>query len=233
MTSSSTSGQASVVPPKPRIEQLRKRAKDLLKAHKRGEAHCCRVLRQLRQFHGKSDADVLAGSVSLVEVQYALAMHYGFKSWKEYTQQVCEMEGRDEDALFAPYRRVPFRVEGASCSDDGCAIHPDLAALRFQIEQVHGTSNTVAVGERYTITGEYELAGSDLYSISIAVCSKAFGAGEHLQPGAGRFNISTEVLALVDGAPNALGIVVKNETTGRCGIVRWVTLEDPDAEAQQ
>lgn len=219
----------SSVPPKPGIEQLRKQAKDLLKAHKQGQARCCRVLRQLKQFEGKSDADVLAGAVSLVEVQYALALHYGFKSWKSFTQHVCQMEGRDEDAVFAPYLPVPFTVD----SYDPSSIHPDLTALRFQIEQVHGTSPTVAVGERYTMSGQYELPGSDLYAISLAVCSKAFGAGAELQPGTGRFDISTEILALVDGAPNALGIVVGNEKTGRCNIVRWVTLKGPDAQAQQ
>lgn len=69
------------LPTNPSLEQLSNQAKDLLKDHKQGEASCCRVLGKLKQFEEKSDADILAGTVSLVEAQYALAMHYGFKSW--------------------------------------------------------------------------------------------------------------------------------------------------------
>ena len=79
---------------------------------------------------------------------------------------------------------------------------------------------------RYTWRGEYELPGSDLYFISVAVFTKAFGAGAYLQPGTGRFDISTEILALAEEPPNGLGVVVKNEKTGKCDIVRWVMSKD-------
>jgi|GEM_PF-6394091 len=91
---------------------------------------------------------------------------------------------------------------------------------------VHGTSSRAAVGERYVLRGEYELPGTDLYSISVAVFTKAFGAGAHLQPCTGRFDVSTEILALAERPPNGLDIVVKNEKTGKCDIVRWVMLKD-------
>ena len=81
------------LPPNPSLEQLRNQAKDLLKAHKQGQASCCRVLRELKQFEGNSDADVLAGTVSLVEVQYALAMDYGFQSWGELKEHVDALAG--------------------------------------------------------------------------------------------------------------------------------------------
>ena len=222
------------LPPNPSLRFLREQAKDLLKAYKASDASCCEVLRKLNRFADATDADILAADISLKQVQFALAMDYGFKSWGDLIRDVrlrCEREETAEDTTFAPYRLVPFSVRGPFCSDDECAIHPDLTALRFQVKEVHGTSHWVAVGERYTVTGEYELPGTDLYSISVAVCTKAFGAGADLQPGAGRFDISTEILDLVEGAPNALGIVVKNEKTGRCDIVRWVMLKDRDAEA--
>jgi len=131
-----------------------------------------------------------------------------------------------EDATFAPYRPIPFTVRGPFCSDTECATHPDLTALRFQIKEVYGTSSRAAIGERYVVRGEYELPGTDLYSISVAVFTKAFGAGAYLQPGTARFEVSTEILALADRPPNGLGIVVKNEKSGKCDIVRWVMLKD-------
>jgi len=76
------------LPPKAGLEQLRKQAKDLLKAHKQGDPSCCAVFRWLKQFAGKSDANILSGAVSLVEVQFALAMDYGFKSWGEMKDYV-------------------------------------------------------------------------------------------------------------------------------------------------
>ena len=69
--------------PNPSLEQLRNQAKDLFKAHKKRDPSGCQVLRHLKQFEGKSDDEVFARAVSLVEAQYALAIHYGFTSWQE------------------------------------------------------------------------------------------------------------------------------------------------------
>ena len=76
------------LPANPSLEQLRNQAKDLLKAHQQHRASCCGVLRRLKQFEGKSDADIFAGPVGLVDVQYALALDLGFKSWKELKRYV-------------------------------------------------------------------------------------------------------------------------------------------------
>jgi hypothetical protein len=81
---------APSLPARPSLEQLRNQAKDLPKAHKQGDASCCGVLRPLKQFEGKPDAAILARDVSLVEVQYALAMEYGFASWREMRQHVLQ-----------------------------------------------------------------------------------------------------------------------------------------------
>ncbi len=71
------------------LEALKKQARAILNAHRSGDAAaCCGTLCHLKQFEGKSDAEVLAGRVSLVEAQYALAMDYGFKSWAELKARV-------------------------------------------------------------------------------------------------------------------------------------------------
>jgi len=61
--------------------QLRHQAKDLMRAHERGDAAACVALRRLRRFASADDAQVLSMPLALHEAQYALAMEYGFTSW--------------------------------------------------------------------------------------------------------------------------------------------------------
>jgi len=76
------------LPPKPSLRFLKEQAKDLHKAHKASDASCCDVLRKLKRFADASDADILATEVPLKEVQFALAMDYGFASWAELKSKV-------------------------------------------------------------------------------------------------------------------------------------------------
>lgn len=78
------------LPSKPSLEQLRKQAKDIHKAHKKADPSCCAVLRHLKSLADKPDADILKAEVSLRDVQFALAMEYGFKSWMELKETVSD-----------------------------------------------------------------------------------------------------------------------------------------------
>ncbi|HUW81654.1 MAG TPA: hypothetical protein VMZ31_02515 [Phycisphaerae bacterium] len=114
------------LPPSPSLEQLRNQAKDLLKAHEQGRPSCCGVLRRLKQFEGKSDADILAGSVGLVDVQYALAMDFGFKSWPELKRYV------ERQAKVTPgkvdYAHVALRGNGTE-ADSFCLAMQEASRL--------------------------------------------------------------------------------------------------------
>lgn len=72
---------ARSLPVRPSLRFIHKEAKDLLKAHVSGDASCCEILRHLNRFSGKSDVDILESGLKLTDVQYALAMDYGFESW--------------------------------------------------------------------------------------------------------------------------------------------------------
>ena len=72
-----------LLPPKTSYRFLKEQAKDLLKAHKNGSAEACKSLRLLHRFAGASDRDILSADVALNEIQFALAMDYGFKSWTD------------------------------------------------------------------------------------------------------------------------------------------------------
>lgn len=82
------------LPPKPSVKFLKLEAKSILKAHKNGDSSCCEILRHLHRFKGKPDAEILNAQTSLQEVQFALAMEYGFKSWGDLKKWVEEQKIR-------------------------------------------------------------------------------------------------------------------------------------------
>ena len=69
------------LPQNPSVRFLQKEAKDLLKAHKSSDPSCCPTLRYHYRFSRASDEEILKAEVSLQEVQHALALDYGCKSW--------------------------------------------------------------------------------------------------------------------------------------------------------
>lgn len=78
------------LPTSPSLRFLKEQAKDLLKARKAGDPACCQVLRRLHRFAQASDAEILAADVPLKEVQFALAMDYGFASWQDLRAHVLK-----------------------------------------------------------------------------------------------------------------------------------------------
>ncbi len=79
------------LPIKPSVKFLKLEAKSILKSHKKGDSSCCDALRNLNQFKDKSDKDILALKTSLQEVQFALSMGYGFKSWRDLIDNVLKI----------------------------------------------------------------------------------------------------------------------------------------------
>ena len=59
-----------------------------MKAQQASDPAVCPTLRRLNRFANAPDADILAAEVSLAEVQYALAMEYGFQSWAQLKRHV-------------------------------------------------------------------------------------------------------------------------------------------------
>ena len=80
------------LPPEPSLKFLKLEAKSILKAHRKKAPPACDVLRNLHKFADLSEKEILAIPVNLQEVQYALAMEYGFKTWKELKDNVTKEE---------------------------------------------------------------------------------------------------------------------------------------------
>jgi len=80
------------LPPQPSLEQLRKQAKDLLKAHKSADPEAATRIRAfLPRLSKASEEDILAADLSLQETQHVLACEYGFKGWN-WLQAVVEVD---------------------------------------------------------------------------------------------------------------------------------------------
>lgn len=105
---------ARALPPNPSLRYLQEQAKDLLKAHRRGHAEPCRLLRGLGRFADASDRDILLAEVSLADVQFALAGEYGFKSWQALKDGLQEHRGQSE--------RLGLRQDGDEVWIDGVPV---------------------------------------------------------------------------------------------------------------
>ena len=76
------------LPPNPSIKQLKIQAKDFLKSHKTGDVAVCEILRLLHRFSNSTENEILEADVSLKDVQFALALSYGFKGWEQLAEYV-------------------------------------------------------------------------------------------------------------------------------------------------
>ncbi|HUT61091.1 MAG TPA: hypothetical protein VNA25_24855 [Phycisphaerae bacterium] len=81
----------------PSLENLKKQAKDLLAAHRRGDGEACKVLRNLHRFCNAADGEILEADLSLHDAQFALAMEYGFESWAALKRQVHDIRQSEHE----------------------------------------------------------------------------------------------------------------------------------------
>ena len=74
----------SLLPPRPNLEQLRKQAKSLLKAHKSGDSGVIPRLRLgISRLAEASDPEILGAKFSLLDARLVIAREQGFRSWQE------------------------------------------------------------------------------------------------------------------------------------------------------
>lgn len=89
------------LPRHPSPDHLRKQAKTLLGAQRRRAPACCSLFRRLRRFSDLSDEGILDATVTLAEAQLALAMHYGYPSWKGIIEEARSYPRSTEYSLEA------------------------------------------------------------------------------------------------------------------------------------
>jgi len=127
------------LPDRASIEQLRKQAKDLLRAARAGEAG---AVARIASVHGDT-----AGRARLAHAQYALAREYGFSSWAKLTRHIESARGGFAPRpLIRPVELLPgrrWRLGGRSdaSTDDVFGMFVasrdgDLAAIRRLVSRV-------------------------------------------------------------------------------------------------
>lgn len=94
---------ARELPAEPHLNHLKKQAKDLLEAQRRGETEAAARIREaLPSFASMSDAEVLRAPFALHDAQSAVAREYGYKSWSDLRAEVArQREAAFPSAMFA------------------------------------------------------------------------------------------------------------------------------------
>ncbi len=117
------------LPDRPDWGHLRREAKSLLKYLRQGYAAACPILRNLQRFSHASDADIVASDVKLNEVQFALALDYGFSSWNALKRHV--------EQVSVTKRGLPMETrEIEQCVDAGANFYLEVIADAEHMEVV-------------------------------------------------------------------------------------------------
>lgn len=164
------------LPAKPSLENLKKQAKTLLKFHNSGNPSACDTLRYLKRFAKSTDQEILDSDVLLAEVQYAIAMEYGFPSWnalkaevKEKHDQMRFMHVQIGDSSAESLRRsgVPGKVVvwqdaflvGAApigVSEQEWIVHRARAYLDYYSSEAEAIRSLTDMQHRFDGFGDYE-----------------------------------------------------------------------------
>jgi hypothetical protein len=178
------------LPPRPNLDQLKHQAKDVLKAHRSGDAAGCAVLRCLPLLARCSDAELLAARATLNDAQHALAQDYGFQSWAALKRFV--------------ERAVPLRY-----TPEEAPLEAKLAeSLRVQVTEVLGTSSKPTVREQYIVRGEYDLTEPIVDHLRLSTLGRCTGKPARLTVGHGRFELTSETLRFQPDAAPVLDILM-------------------------
>jgi hypothetical protein len=95
------------LPRNPHLAYLKKQAKRLLAAQRSGLSACGPIFREIGRYARLSDAELFQAPVTLAEARLALAIHYGYASWRELAEEV---RSRPPSAVYS-LRTVQERAE--------------------------------------------------------------------------------------------------------------------------
>jgi len=123
------------LPPQPDLEQLKKQAKDLLKAHKSANSDAARRIKNhLPKYAERSEQEIMDASFSLREAQQVIAREYGFTSWQKLRISVSSVEQessspKEEDASPLPVENPPSYDERSLVRVEISGIHRILSYM--------------------------------------------------------------------------------------------------------
>ncbi|MBN2562833.1 MAG: hypothetical protein JXQ75_18065 [Phycisphaerae bacterium] len=141
------------LPPKPNLRFLQLQAKSLLKAQRHADARACPTLRMLERFRDASEAKILGANVMLHEAQFALALHYGFRSWAHLRHHLQTLVAAEDYSLDATRLRTQDEVPEYAAAGVPLAI---VAALNHAGEEIDFVDFAAASGWAFSFGYQYE-----------------------------------------------------------------------------
>jgi ankyrin repeat protein len=184
------------------LEQQRKRAKDLRRAHREGGADAAaRIARHLPRARGRSAAEVLAAPFTLSEAQLVVAREAGFPSWPALKRSV------DSSALDQA-QNLEALLEAALAGDEArvrAALARDPAAARTSLHAAAALGDDGALALLEADPGAADRPGGARgWTPLLFLCCSRYGRRDQRIREA-RLRIARRLLAL--GAdPNARGL---------------------------
>lgn len=80
----------------PDLAQIKRQAKELLKAQRAGNTSVCDKLRKVWRFSAMSDQEILSSHVKLAEAQHATAKDYGFDTWSDLKHYITTQKDESQ-----------------------------------------------------------------------------------------------------------------------------------------
>lgn len=169
------------LPERPNLEQLKRQAKDLLRAAKARDAAALARLRALPAFAQQRDDAALAASVALHDAQSVIAREHGIPSWAGLVARVEELTLQLGDAV------AQFIEAATEARPDRAArllaLHPAIAQATFHTALILGDAERVdgSLTERPALATEP--GGPRHWPPLLYVCHTALGFGPPSRPG--------------------------------------------------
>ena len=163
------------LPERPNLEQLKRQAKDLLRAAKARDAAALARLRTLPAFARQRDDDALAASVALHDAQSVMARELGVPSWTALVARVEEMT-LELDAAVTQFIEAATEVR-AERAARLLALFPAIAHANFHTALLMGDVDTVAARLAEHPAWATEPGGPRHWPPLLYVCHTALGFG--------------------------------------------------------
>lgn len=129
------------LPDSPDLDQLRRQAKDLLRAARAADPSSLTRFRTLPSLRQSSDDDLVRTSLALHDAQSVIAREHGFPSWNALRERVEELTLDFDDAV---REFVQAATDGrTSRAERMLTLHPRIAGASLHTALVLGDAETV------------------------------------------------------------------------------------------
>jgi ankyrin repeat protein len=187
------------LPEQPDLEQLKRQAKDLLRAAQAGDSDARARFRALPAFAGETDEDLAGEPLALHDAQSVIAREHGFRSWNALRDRVEELT---LELGAAVVRFIEAATDGrADRAERLLALHPRIRGGSFHAALVLGDATEVESHLSRRAALARETGGPRGWEPLLYVCHTCLRQGS-VASADGLVAIARRLLAL-DADPNA------------------------------